>query len=83
MKVMRYAVKYPCKHGCLARCFAGINQETVSRYSEGVSPKSFLKAVQNTLAFEKPVRKQMSFTGSCVVFSMYLAVLNRIFLIYS
>ena len=49
--------------------------KTRARYSEGVSPVSFLKAVQKLLSLVKPTVKQMFFTESSVLWSRNLALL--------
>lgn len=53
-----------------------------ARYSVGVTPVSFLKAVQKLLSLEKPTAKQMLFTESPVLWSRNFALLIRVARIY-
>ena len=53
-----------------------------SRYWEGVSPVSFLNAVQKLLSLVKPTVKQMLFTESPVLRSRNLALLIRVARMY-
>lgn len=53
------------------------------RYSVGVIPIFFLKAVQNALSLGNPASRPISFTERLVFFSIYFAALILIFTMYS